>query len=435
MNDINLLLKVLTKDEMVEIIQWYAIPVKGFTVHLDKAPRSLLINSLKKELELGMSNRKKKRGKRYTTPDDVLKRLASKYIGDKEATSLSLESLTDKIKGKRVFSNASLLAILYLYHKEVYESHQEKIEENFEKNLFMLEGIVEERPLKDRIAEITKSILGGDIYEQQLTTLKEGIIKEIGYAMYEEIEKRVNQQDEESFFQELLSCEKGKEYVPSLPYLLYDQRYRDPKLSPLLSYLQQEIYCRIKAEKEQTDRKIAHIEEKLVQKELDLKEEKKVKDKIKKENLELRSENIKLKKQLEEKEADLVKKREKENELWKEIKEIKTIKHFFRQVMRDKQVLLVTNELDLLENNIFFDRVIDVGMLSDQIINNNLYLFEGKNVCITRVSYHSTQQWRKHANFFKNNNISYLELSGYDTDDYLEQLFEFLYKRERETAW
>ncbi|MFT4416035.1 hypothetical protein ACLM5H_19420 [Fredinandcohnia humi] len=435
MNDINLLLRALTKGEMVDIIQRFSIQVTGFAIHVEKAPIPLLLASLKKEIETGLRKRRN-RGKKYTEFEEICKFLASRYLPViNEGNYDSLEEVAELFKFERLYSKASMLAILYLHFQEIYMENLATLEDNIKNDVFILNGIIEEISLEDKLTRFNEKLLRSDSYEQELNNIKEIIREEIGEEEYEEIKEKVNKNGNESFFRMIHVTGKGKHYVPMIPFLLEEKRYTNNKYAPLLAKVLLEIIKQRKIIEKDTNKTLDDTRETLVKVTGILKKEQENYSYLKKEHAVLKQRNNEMQINLSELSQELLKQKQHLEKSSEQFDELKTVVAFIKHLLKEKQVILVSNETHLLENVLFGDFVIDVETLNYHIKKKDTRLFDDKVLCITRVSYPNTEKWRKHSNYLKQQMIQYCELSGYVIEEYIPQMLEFLYKREREVKW
>ncbi|QOY36800.1 hypothetical protein AWH56_003860 [Anaerobacillus isosaccharinicus] len=430
MNDILLLLRTLTRGEIIAIIQQFGIPVTGFTARLDRAPIKLLISSLKSELENGLLKRKRKRGKKFTEPQEVYEYLAYRYL--QNDNEIVLEEIVEKVQVEEYYSRAAVLAILYLHFKELLEEKRSKIEDNIEQDEFILKGIVEELSLEEKMGRYQDKLLESERNEQDLKALELMIIEELGEEEYLEIKEKVNQGDE-TLYRMLRETRNFGDYVLFVPFLLENRRYTQKDYASLLVAVLLEYSKRTQSSKERNQKALEYADRELERLKMVLKEKNDKHSKLLQENDKLQTEYNELHHELQ------TYKRECENhqsfveQATQQIVEINMLTNYIKQVLEKEQIIIVTNEIYFHNNLLFENRVIDLDTFNSEIKSKISRFLEGKVIFITRVSYQSTEKWIKHSSYLKAKGIPYCELSGYEIEEYLEQIFEFLYTRERYT--
>lgn len=436
MSDIHLLIKALTKGEMIDIIKQFGIPIQGFAAKVNRAPINLLKSGVKYEIESGIG-RQRRRGRKYTTIEQVYAFLVSKQFdpgGD--LTNISLEELAAKAELDKSFSKAIILSLLRLNFFDFYEKNKSQLEENIEKDIFIFTQIFEETSVEEKVEKLNASYLDHETNKFLLEDLKGKVQNEIGEETFSIVETKVNKEGESSFLKQMIETKTSE--ISMLAFLLQENRYKQSTYQPMMMHLLHFYY----------EREITN--------------EKEIKKTLNNQYLILQKENKQLKQALQTKEKEWQKKVALLNDIDKAYRELLVINEGLesqkkelvfqnqtiqqgnfelqktndqiKAVFQKQSLIIVTNEMNLINNGIIEGVYLRVNDF-ETWLNNNQHILEQSNVCLTRVSYPNTALWREHEMILRNNNINYCELSGYNFEAYLDQILELLYTKESKLAW
>lgn len=429
MDDIQLLIRALVKDkeETINVIKNFGIRVQGFQRNFDKAPQNLLITSIKNELIDGIKKRSKK-GRKYATIDEVYEFIYSSVTSEHpQIEGLTIEELNIVVELEHYLSATAILSILYHNFNNIYSDKIEVIYQNVIDDRLILEGLVKQIPTEEKINHLIMELNKTYPTKLLLETYQDDLIKYYGSEVYEEWKRKACRDGEASVAQALALASEEEKMMPLTAFLLDKDRFEKSRYQDFLLYLTREFnnwhtnLLRKRHERtiKDRDRKANYLKQMLKVAE---------NDRYQLENAKHEVEHLKINK---EKTEILLTELERKN--W-ELKQENLLKNpfveYFYTLVNDNDILLITSEPSLFKGMPLDGHVLETEDFKRMRRNNDVVLFKGKVVFITRISFESTSSWLSVQNFLRNNGIIHCELSGYDIENYIGQMVKFIYQNE-----
>ncbi|GEK58155.1 hypothetical protein CHL76_09490 [Marinococcus halophilus] len=431
MNEIELLSKSLTKSEAVQICKYFSIHAQGFTFNIEKAPEPMLISAIRNELNKA-GKKKGKRGKKHTSIGDIYEFFIKSDIDKVETIKkMSFEDFCFQIEVHPwQTSKATIISILRKEYAEIYNQYYSQLLHNIENNKFILEGIINETSSREKLELIRENLQSDLKIERLLKSLKEQLVKELGKEKVERMSRNVAM-SEDNLAKELIEARVSEKYIPLTMYLLENENY---KLAENNLYLIHVIIIYFTQLEEKHKNELQDKQRNIYEYEKEVKEYQILKEnyaKIKKENDYLQDKIEYLENEKRQLTSQLQNEQQEKKRLDQQRQNYYQIILLIQEKLQFENVLIVTNDDIFDQFEWFKKRTVSIDDFSKHLRQDNIMFFQEHCFCITRVSYESTEKWRRHENYLKQKEINFVELSGFNFMDYLDQIIEFIYQKEQ----
>lgn len=410
---------------MVIIIKKFKIKVQGFQRNFERAPDTLLTSSIEKELRMPFQRGKKKSTSLQQVYDLFTAQLLKELPG---LETRSLEEFNTYIEMNQIHSKATIISFLKSYFPETYEEKKNIIHDNVLNKRLLLEGVVKFIPTEKKFEQIESRLLEQIMVHKKLEYYEFIAEDKIGKKQYQTYKEQVNQKGEDSLIAMLLQTPDSLQHILILAFLLEEKRFKLMHYKVFLTY----VIMRFEEEKE------INLNHQLKEKDTQISE---IKRKYQRLNTKYRTISKTMEKYEEEEKnyQNLLQTykllKDKQEKLNIKIEKNQPFVSFFINMALGYPILLVTNDTQLFTCTPFEKCVISVDQFQKDRKNKDLSKYKDKYIFVTRISFSNTSQWMACRKFFIKNGLKYCELSGYDFEDYIKQMTEYLYIKEYEHSW
>lgn len=413
-------MKALSTSEKHRLVKNFNIPVTGFHRNFERAPEGLLTSAIKKELIESLAPKKRKR--KPTTLTEMYEYIKEGLIREHSyMDDISLEELGNLID-IRSLSPPMVLALLYVLFPSVYEKKKMTLYTNLLEDNFLLEGIVKRMPLEKRKEQLEQTVDPWEAVIEKLEIFWSQVSK--ADMKFRKLRENAKIDNEHVLLEAGIQPEELKN-VPILAFLLERERYKERKYESFLLHTLL-YYDHEKDRKQRTEIDTTNEEnEKLLEKkhflERELKKKQAHAEKLQESNQIMRENIERIQKE--------------KNGLLDTIQKLAPLLIHFHSLMEKHQAVVIMRDSETWKDTPFEGYTLSIDTLERAKKVGTVEKLKNKTVFLTRTAYSTTPAWVSMITFLENHNIAYCELLGYDRDDYIKQVINYLQTKERILAW